>query len=914
VLDTIPAELKERRQWVVWRYQQRNGKWTKPLYSARTRQAAASDDPQTWASFTETVNAWRQSRGRYDGIGYVFAADDPYCGVDLDKCISDDGEIDQNKLCWIESFNSYTETSPSSRGFHLIVKGKVEQGHNERGFEIYSSGRFFTFTGRSHHSEALPIAERQEVIDRFVAEVFSPKQTAEPKKPRPERNAAVTINDRLQKAFGAKNGESVKALFDGDTSAYGGNHSDADMALCCKLAFWSDGDPQTLDAMFRKSSLMRPKWDEKHSADGRTYGEMTINKALSSTTEFYAWRRRDVPDVKTHAQANDAEADHTQSTPTEDTAEPQTEDTANAQTTKTGDRVVIGNVTFKVSDSGVWAVTEEGDKIFVCSPLFIEADTRNTDNEGWGRLLRFPDRDGKVHQWAMPMALLSGDGREYREKLLDMGLVIPPGRKARELLTMYLNTKPPSTVLSVDRVGWHRGAYILPDETIGRADGEQVYLQSRSGTNHKLRMQGTIEEWREEVGIYCVGNSRLVFAVSTAFAAALLNLTGEDGGGFHFRGSSSLGKTTALFVAGSVWGGNGDKGYLQRWKATVNGIEAIAELHNDGLLCLDEIAECEPQALAEVAYMLANGQGKLRMSRSALARKALEWRLLFLSSGEISLADHIAQIGKRTRGGQEVRLVNIEADAGKGYGLFEELHRFTDASLFAKHLIDASRNYYGAAIRDFLKRLVTTPDLITMRARAFIDRFVADKVTKQASGEVLRVARRFGLIAFAGKLASSYGITGWDEEESVKAAKKLFDEWIAQRGTHGSSDEEAAIRQVRAFIELHGASRFQSEQPAQDQRQSLEVSTRIHNRAGFKLTTDDGIEYCILPETFRNEVCRGFDYRQIAQALAEKGYLKKDEGNHLTVKRTLPELGKIRVFVVKSNIFSGDGGDGGDGD
>ena len=331
--DLIPAELKERRQWLVWRYEQRKGNKTKVPYSPHTRKTASVDDPATWSGFDQAVKTCQQSRGHYHGIGYVFAADDPYCGIDLDKCISDDGTVDPDKLRWIEAFNSYTETTPSGRGFHIIVRGAVKQGHNDqkRGFEIYSSGRYFTFTGHSHHNEAMPIVERQAVIDRFVEEVFTkPKPRAKAKKPQQRPDSAVTIEDRLQAAFSAKNGARVKALFTGDTSAYKGDDSAADLALCSSLAFWSDGDSSTLDAMFRKSLLMRPKWGEKHYSDGRTYGEETINKALSDATEFYEWQRA----------TSDTDVGNTQNEPTDAPPLIQTWGELDAQDLPVGEQII----------------------------------------------------------------------------------------------------------------------------------------------------------------------------------------------------------------------------------------------------------------------------------------------------------------------------------------------------------------------------------------------------------------------------------------------------------------------------------------------------------------------------------------------------------------------------------------------
>ena len=327
---------------------------------------------------------------------------------------------------------------------------------------------------------------------------------------------------------------------------------------------------------------------------------------------------------------------------------------------------------------GVWATDADGNRTFVCSPLTIEADTRDEHGENWGRLLVFADRDGVKKRWAMPMSLLAGDGREFREQLLSLGLDIAPGTKARNLLNAYLNTKPEKKAFCVTKPGWHRGAFVLPDGTIGADDGEPIYLQTISA-NHLFREKGSVEEWRDQIGRLCAGNSRLTLAASVAFAAALLDPLQGENGGWHLTGQSSTGKTTALLVGGSVQGGGGDRGFIRRWRATINGLETVAETHHDALLCLDEISECRPDDVNEAAYMLANGQGKARQSRGGALRRTLEWRLTFLSSGEISIADHVAQSGKRVRAGQEVRVINLPADAEKGLGLFEDLHGFASA-------------------------------------------------------------------------------------------------------------------------------------------------------------------------------------------------------------------------------------------
>jgi uncharacterized protein (DUF927 family) len=558
-------------------------------------------------------------------------------------------------------------------------------------------------------------------------------------------------------------------------------------------------------------------------------------------------------------------------------------------------KTMAGNITFMVSDKGVYATdAETGDKTWVCSPLYIEADTRDQEGDNWGRLLRFMDPDGREHKWAMPMSLLSGDGGLYRERLLDMGLVISPITKARNLLGFYLSTQPTKRVRCVNKIGWHGEAYTLPDETIGGDDGEEIYLQATE-TNPLLRTAGTLEEWQESISHYCIGNTRLVFSVSLACAAALLGIVGEEGGGFHFRGDSSEGKTTTLYVAGSVWGGGSEKGFMKKWKATGNGLENVSACHNDSLLCLDEIAECNPHEIGSIAYMLANGQGKIRNHRGYQNRPLTEWRLLFLSSGEISLADLMGQVGQRIKGGQEVRFVNIRANAGVGYGLFEDLHGFKNGEDFSKHLVACAKRFYGLPIRVFIKYLSGRHLAIRLSARTFIKSFKSEIVPASAGAEVGRVANRFALAAFAGELATEQGVTGWNEGEAKKAAAQLFEEWLKDRGTLGSSEAEHAVRQVRAFLEAHGSSRFQS----RDEQ-------IVINRVGFKVTNKDGeIEYLIQQEQFAREVCAGFDPEFVARTLFQRGCLVRQaaQTKGYTVPRRVPDIGRKHVYVINSKIF-----------
>jgi putative DNA primase/helicase len=145
---------------------------------------------------------------------------------------------------------------------------------------------------------------------------------------------------------------------------------------------------------------------------------------------------------------------------------------------------------------------------------------------------------------------------------------------------------------------------------------------------------GTLAEWQDNVSRKCSGNSRLVFMVSAAFAAPLMPFANAESGGFNFIGPASSGKTTGALVATSVMS---NKKYMQNWRATSNGLEAIAAQYNHALLPLDEIAQADAKSIGEMVYMLANSRGKMRMAKTGTLRSTYEWQNTFLSTGEKDL-------------------------------------------------------------------------------------------------------------------------------------------------------------------------------------------------------------------------------------------------------------------------------------
>ena len=526
----------------------------------------------------------------------------------------------------------------------------------------------------------------------------------------------------------------------------------------------------------------------------------------------------------------------------------------------------------------------------------VVAETRDTDGASWGVLLHWKDHDDRDHQLALPRATLAGDGSEARRILMDGGFFIAPSQTARGLFNSFLlQVRSPKRARATQRVGWHSNAFVLPDDCFGVDARDILLLQSATAHEHSFRQNGTLESWQESVARYAVGNSRLVLAISAAFAGPLVGPCSAEGGGLHFKGASSTGKSTALHVAGSVWGGGDANGYVRSWRATANGLEGVALGHSDTLLCLDELSQLAAKDAGEAAYMLANGAGKSRSSRDGSARKAAKWRVLFLSSGEIGLADKVAEDGrgKRLAAGQQIRIVDIAADAGAGMGMFENLHGFASAEALARHLRAATQQYYGAAARQYLGAIVPAIDDLRKQIGPIMKAFCEQYVPAGADGQIERVAQRFALVAVGGELAQQHGILPWPAGEAIAAAGKCFNDWLAARGGLDAAEVSDGMEQVRSFLLANGMARFI---PAwEDERDA-----RIHPRdvAGYRQKVGDGWDYFVTTTAWKEEVCRGLNSRRLAATMAQRGYMDAPDATRRAKPVRVPGHGQLRLYHV----------------
>lgn len=574
---------------------------------------------------------------------------------------------------------------------------------------------------------------------------------------------------------------------------------------------------------------------------------------------------------------------------------------------------------FIVTDAGVF-YSDGKEHYQICSRLEIVALVRDKTSDNWGRLLEFDDADGNLHRWSMPMELLKGSGDDLRGELLRMGLVISPLAKARSRLVEYIiHANPLNRLRCVNRIGWHEHVFVLPHKTIGElshanygnSENNEIHRKPETGERtHKINEQlllqsdltsnnygqcGTLYEWQEYIAKYCIGNSRLVFAVSAAFAAMLLYPIQMESGGIHFLGESSSGKTTALRVAASIYG---PAEFLQRWRSTANGLESLAAQHSDTLLVLDELAQLDAKEASETAYLLANGTGKTRATKTGALKARQLWRLLFLSAGEISLAQLLQENGRKSKAGHSVRLVDIPAVTH--HGIYEDLHGHSSGAEISKALIEATEKYHGVPCIQFLEAVTRMSQMDTLRSgiESKMALFTKRNLPENASGQVKRVADRFALISAAGELATNMGITAWPDGEAQQAASKCFQAYLEQRGGISNQENHIILSQVKSFFEVHGSSRFELLGDMYYRNQE-----KINNRVGFKKIENEETWFYVLPEAFKQEICKDHDPRTVTKLLIEKGWLSPAADGRSTKPERLPNLPVTRCYVITPDMW-----------
>ena len=557
---------------------------------------------------------------------------------------------------------------------------------------------------------------------------------------------------------------------------------------------------------------------------------------------------------------------------------------------------------FHILEDGVFFIDEDRNDNqymrFISSPILVIAKTRDDTSNNWGVLLEWLDDNKVKHTQALSMELFQTDGAELRKALAYQGVTISTNSKGRNLFSDYLANYPTAMrALCVDRVGWHGEVFVLPHERIGQSsNGDLIVYQANHGLDNRYQSKGTLEQWRSNVAQLVQNHSRLVFALCTAFAGQLLDPLNQQGGGFHIKGGSSKGKSTALNLACSVWGN--PKHFYRTWRATGNALEHTAYMHNDSFLVLDEIGEiANPKELGNIVYMLSNGLGKGRMTKQITATPVHQWKIIFLSSGEKSLKEIMQEQGQKTKLGQEIRLADIDIDESE-YGIFDCLDFAEDGAKQSIELASRLNQSYGVAGIAWLNYLTSNKAERIGEARELLEQYRQVLTMNQSQGHIVRVANYFSLVATAGEMAASAGITGWEAGTAFNAVQMVFNQWLGGFDQIGNFEDREILAQVKAFFEANGSSRFECITPDPIHPE------KINNRAGYWKIEGGEKVYLVFSEQFKKEICKGLDYRKVAKVLKANQWINCNAKEYQKSER-IPDFDKpMRMYVFNGAMWS----------
>ncbi len=518
-------------------------------------------------------------------------------------------------------------------------------------------------------------------------------------------------------------------------------------------------------------------------------------------------------------------------------------------------------------------------------PIWVEALSRDGARENWGRLLCWQDHDNEYHQRAIKAGRMHSRGNELAQELADAGLPVIPG-KEMALLRYLAAFHPDARLIAATSTGWTEEAFVLPEQIVGETEGERIVFQPAAyhAAADAIYAQGTHDEWCRYIAKPASNNPLLRFAISTSLAAPLRHLSNIEAGGFHYYARTSLGKTTLLQTSASVWGNGsdpnqvgGDNVYLQRWNATRNGMEGIAEAYNDLPLIIDEIGEGDGHDFGKMIYQLMGGTGRGRADRTGAARKRRHWRAWVISAGEVPVSTYIDESGQKVRGGQLVRLIDIPAES-----------IFPDAAA-ADHMKDACSRYFGTAGPAFVKKIIDD-GIDTVREELKQIDAVAEQIGSTDTIEVRRVRKRFALSAIAGEMAIKMGILPWSQGAALDACKHVFNLWRKDSDI-AMSDAERGIANVRNFIFKHGPSRFEGD----------DIHLPVRDRAGWHR---DGY-YHFTPVAFE-EACNGVLVKTVKVALLERNLLRVSDLDRLRsglrVDGKITHVVSVSEAIIEDNV------------
>ena len=534
---------------------------------------------------------------------------------------------------------------------------------------------------------------------------------------------------------------------------------------------------------------------------------------------------------------------------------------------------------------------------------------RKTERQDWRHHFVITERNGKESNFELPRDRLAGSGASAVRFLTKAGVHIVGCDGVQKALVQFLRFKPKREIVRIPRVGWAQvGSHWIfarPDGVIAPADMPQAshtsYLLDTTATHHGLHVAGTAAEWATEVATLLRGNSNVALSFATFFAAPLLCLANEPGGGHHLHGRSTIGKTMISDAGQSICGWPheiADNAFGVSWGGTEAGFDALALARTDLGLPLDEITLAKRRTAEQIVYKVASGTKGPRATSAGHLRETLHASVLVLSTGEKSLTQFI---GEELQEGARKRLVDVPAEVQPG-SAFETIPR-EQIHIVGRRLFDAMKRQHGAVGRDWQRYLV---EIGSDRLKADLDRhreaFLALPevvgIAEQAHPQVRAVVNRFALYATALRMAIAAELLPWSIEEADAGIIACMQRWVTQRGNLDTAGEVVrAARQVERELVSSLGDRFIHI------RRSGNKWTPVSEADEFRQRTPELFDGYAKPDRIlvRSEAwrryCNGFDPAEIARHFQQRGALIADDHGVSKSEQVISKTGRFYVLA-----------------
>lgn len=569
--------------------------------------------------------------------------------------------------------------------------------------------------------------------------------------------------------------------------------------------------------------------------------------------------------------------------------------------TKTKTLFQLGDERYTRRKAGIFVLTD-GEKKRVCGFLRFAARITSLDNHETSIEIRFRNVAGEKVVMLVPPSDCMGRF-PVTEKLVDAGFeIVDHAIYKRMLPGLWSNDPPVKTKAIVSRPGWHQlktGSVYVTRSWIATAgaDGDKgVHVGLTPGIENPVEIRGSLADWNAEIGALCIANPRLAFAVCAALTAPVLRLVDARNIGLGFVGGSSLGKTTGLEVAASVFGPP-DR-YIGSWNATEKALGEIAKAFSDSPLILDEMAEFAAADLARASYTLLNGKSRRRLGAGHELNELERHRHMLLFGTEETVAATLAEAGLQAHGGQVVRMLTIPLGT---HGMFSKWDGFDGPAALAEALHERTKRVHGALARAWVKKLVATAEKRVTRIRKRQEEARRHLLQELPTGVPRNIAERvtesMALVAAVGESAIAAKILNWKPETALRAVTVCVKAWARHYVAEQAERSSDPVAPVKRFLQSESTGRFLP---------YTQYGSRIkrNDLAGFEHVLAGTPVFLMYSSYFEEHFCKKTSKRALLNLMKERGYLMTDSGSHLTKQVAVPngKKRKITFYVIRKSI------------